>query len=235
MFTIGIVDDEAHARAELVAHLRRLTAESGEQLSIREFATGRDLVAANRGDIDVLILDVEMPDMDGFETARRLRESDQQLPIIFATNAAQLAVYGYEVDALSYLVKPVGFYPLSRELQRALARLRSRAEADLTLTVGNRVFRLSYRDIVYAESERHRITIHTFETTVQFTGTLRALEEELPVSDFHRINSCFIVNMRHVRGVGPDGSDMATGESLRISRARRAGFLNALADYVGQR
>ncbi len=74
--------------------------------------------AATAPRFDIIFLDVEMENLDGFTTARIIRETDPQVMLIFVTNMGQFAIKGYEVDALSYLLKPVPYFAFSQELKR---------------------------------------------------------------------------------------------------------------------
>lgn len=106
MFQIGIVDDDDRSIEVVLRHLRRHQDEHGTEFTVRPFRDGRDLVGGYRSDLDVLFLDVEMPTVGGFEVAHRIREVDVRVVIVFVTRMGQLTIRGYEVGALSYLVKP---------------------------------------------------------------------------------------------------------------------------------
>ncbi len=235
MIRIGIVEDDAAARNALLDHLARYGEENALQFDLRTFADGEDAVAHYRPEYDILFLDVEMPRMDGFETAHRIREVDTDVIIIFVTNMGQYAIKGYEVDALSYLLKPVPYFAFAQELTRSLARLNKRESRGVVLSINNQVVRLDPAEIVYIESVKHRITIHAFDRQYTFSGTLKALEEDLGDHGFFRSNNCYLVNLQHVKRVDQSTSVMADGSQLVVSRPRKKAFLDALADHVGGR
>ncbi|WP_062519863.1 LytR/AlgR family response regulator transcription factor [Demequina silvatica] len=236
MIRIGIVEDDATYRDTLMQHLARYAEENALELDIRDFPDGRAAVQGYRPQYDILFLDVEMPGMDGFEAAHRIREVDSDVIIIFVTNMGQFAIRGYEVDALSYLLKPVPYFAFAQELTRSLARLRKRETRSVMITVNNAVVRLDPADIVYVESVKHRITVHGLDREYTFSGTLKALEDELADQGFFRSNNCYLVNLRHVRKVDQGMSVMVGGEALQVSRPRKKAFLEALAAHMdGQR
>lgn len=230
---IGIVEDDPTARDALVGHLRRYSAERRLEFDIRTFSDGSQIIDAYRPEYDILLLDIEMPEVGGLDAAHHIRETDPDVIIVFVTNMAQYAIKGYEVDALSFLLKPVPYFSLEHELDRSLSRLRERDDESLVVNVGGSLTRINLVDIVYLESIRHRIIVHTRTEELSFTGTLKALEAELEGKGFYRSNNPYLVNLRHVRSVQPTSCTLTGGIELQVSRPRKRGFMDALADHMG--
>src|SRR6478609_3914364 len=205
---IGIVEDDAASAALLVDHLARYERDHGEQFQVTRFSDGAHVVAGYRPVFDILLLDVEMPELDGFSAAERIRQVDRDVVIVFITNMTQYAIKGYEVDALSYVLKPVPYFAFSQEIKRSIARLRRRSADYLLLTVDGRY---------------------------SVVGPLKSLEAELEGKSFFRSNSGYLVNLRHVLGVQGSSALMVGGHDLLISRPRKKAFLAALTDYLGAR
>lgn len=235
MIRVGVVEDDERYRHELLTHLARYSEEHGVEMQTVQFTDGEDLVATYRPDYDLLFLDIEMPRLDGLEAARRIRQVDPHAVIIFVTNMAQYAVKGYEVAALSYLIKPVSYFALAHEVTRSIEKLYRARDEPVVINVGGRLARLDVSDIVYVESIKHRITIHTLSGEYAFSGTLKAVELELAERGFFRSNNCYLVNLRHVTQVEQSACTMVNGDSLQVSRPRKRAFLDALTDYVGGR
>jgi DNA-binding LytR/AlgR family response regulator len=232
---VGIVEDKRENRIDLLNHLARYSEEHGVEFHTTEFEDGADVVADYRPQFDILFLDVQMERMDGVEAAHRIRETDPHVIIIFVTNMAQYAIRGYEVDALSYLVKPLPYFAFAQELTRSLDRLHRSTTDEVMINVGGRMAKLDTADIVYVESIKHRITIHTLGGEYVFSGTLKAVEQSLEGKDFFRSNNCYLVNLRHVTSVEQSSCTMVGGHELQVSRPRKRAFLDALTDYVGGR
>ncbi|MFV0254431.1 MAG: LytR/AlgR family response regulator transcription factor [Beutenbergiaceae bacterium] len=235
MIRIGIAEDDRASAKVLLSYLSRYQDEHDVTLAVHAFGDGSDLLDNYRSDYDILFLDVEMPQMDGFEVAHRVRAFDTEVVIIFITHLGQLAVKGYEVDALSYLVKPVTYFSFEQELDRSLARLRQRDRRSVAFSVDRSFVRLDPAEIIYVESDRHRITVHAIDRRYTFSGTLKAMEEDLDGLGFVRSNNCYLVNLRHVKRIDQSTSIMSNGDQLRISRPRKRDVLEALADHVGGR
>ena len=224
---IGVVEDDPAACQIILDYLNRYQREQGEEFVVSAFNDGATLVDHYTPIYDILLLDIEMKQMDGMTAARRIRERDNDVVIVFITAAPQYAISGYEVQALSYLLKPVPWFAFSQELKRSIDTVHRRSDNSMLVETG------SMTDIVYIESIRHTIIIHTLGGKLSITGTLKELESRLADHDFFRSNSCYLVNLRYVTAVEDQDCVMSNGERLRISRPRKKAFLTALADYMG--
>ena len=182
---------------------------------------------------DILLLDIEMKEMDGMAAARRIRERDDNVVIIFITAAPQYAISGYEVRALSYLLKPLPWFAFSQELKKSIDMVRRNGDDSMLIETGKGQMRMNLTDILYLESIRHTIVIHTLDGKYSINGTLKDMEAKLADRHFFRSNSCYLVNLKHVTGVADQDCIMSDDERLRVSRPRKKAFLAALADYMG--
>lgn len=144
MIRIALVEDEAEVRAQLQGYVQRHTRQYGTEFAVTEFADGMELLDDYRPVYDILFLDVEMKHLDGMETARRVRELDKDVIIVFITNMAQYAIGGYAVGALDYVLKPVPYFAFSQQLRKAEEQLRRRARHYLALPVEGGMRRLGY-------------------------------------------------------------------------------------------
>ena len=114
MTRIAIVEDEAAVREQLAGYVQRYTRQYGTPFEVTEFADGMEILEDYRPQFDIIFLDVEMKHLDGMETARRIRERDGGVLIVFITNMAQYAIRGYAVGALDYVLKPVPYFAFLR-------------------------------------------------------------------------------------------------------------------------
>ena len=232
MIRIALVEDEAEARAQLQGYVQRHTRQYGTEFAVTEFADGMELLDDYRPVYDILFLDVEMKHLDGMETARRVRELDKDVIIVFITNMAQYAIRGYSVGALDYVLKPVPYFAFSQQLLKAVARLEKRAKHYLTVPVEGGLRRLDTASIYYLESEGHRVHFYTDEGDFSAPGALKAFEEKLADCPFARCNSGYLVNLAQVQAVQQNTVQVGPCE-LQVSRPKRKAFLAALTDYIG--
>ena len=232
MIRIAMVEDEAAVREQLQGYIQRYTRQYGTEFAVTEFSDGVEILDEYRPVYDIVLLDVEMKHLDGMETARRIRELDRDVVLLFITNMAQYAIKGYAVGALDYVLKPVPYFAFSQQLQKAEEKLRRRARHYLAVPVEGGLRRLDTAQIYYMESEGHRVHFYTEEGEFSAPGALKTFEEKLADLPFARCNSGYLVNLAQVKSVQQGLAQVGPYE-LQVSRPKRKSFLAALADYIG--
>lgn len=227
----AVVEDDEHSRSRIVSCLRRFGQEHGVAVQVTEFADGEALLQGFRPEFDVLFLDIEMPRLDGMSAARQIRERDEQVTIIFITNMAQYAIHGYEVGALDFLLKPLSYDALEMRLIKLLKLVQARQESGILLSLGSDLRRLRVSELLYVELVGHDLVYHLRDESISLRGSMREAEEQLRGKPFFKCNSCYLVNLDHVRAVS-DGMAVVGGDRLQISRARKKAFMEALAAHL---
>lgn len=232
MFKIAIVEDNSTAAEKLRGFLERYAQDNGEKFDIAIFGDALTFLDQYKRVYDMVFMDIELPFIDGMEAARRLREVDQQVSLIFVTNMAHFAVKGYEVDALDYLVKPIHYGDFQLKLRRATIRLKDAQEAIL-VTRQSGIQRIRLQEILYVEVRSHSLYFHTENGEIKGSGTLLETEEKLRDKGFLRCNKCYLVNQRHIVAVQGYTLIVTGGEELQISRPRKKTFMSDLAETMG--
>ena len=232
MARIAVVEDNDAVRQELCGFITQYAVESGRRLDVTAFSDGAQIVEPYTGGYDIIFLDIEMPTLGGMPAAERIRQADPDVVLVFVTNMAQYAIRGYEVDALDFVLKPVNYYQFSTKLDRALRRIQRRRGGQIALQTGGGVQLLDTDDILYLETRDRLLHYHTAAGLWSVRGSLQKAEKDLAAYHFARCNQCYLVNLRHVKGVQDDFVQVG-GERLEISRRQRAAFLAAVAAYVG--
>lgn len=233
MIRIGIVEDDAVSRKLILDYLARYQTAHSESFETSVFDDGAQILRGYRPRFDIILLDIQMEDVDGMTAAKRIRQVDDQVVLVFITSSPQFAIKGYEVDATSYLLKPLPWFAFEQELSRSIVLARKRVGSSVLLQSGGEVIRLALGDIVYIESVKHRLEIHTTTASHSISGALKDMEARLEGQDFFRSNSCYLVNLAHVQGVRDQSCIMTGGVELRISRPRKKPFMTALTAFAG--
>ena len=232
MIRIAIVEDDIESAQLLEGYIERYQAESQEIFRISIFTNGVNFLDECKTEYDIVFMDIEMPHLNGMETAKKLREFDENIGIIFVTNMAQYAANGYEVNAIDFIIKPVGYFNFTLKLQRAIQYRAKMRKEEIVIKTESGFKRIPASDIYYIEVSDHILTYYTSQGIVCERGTMRSREEQLRAYDFVRCNSCYLVNIMHITEVSAQNI-IVRGKELNISRTRKKEFMNMLTNSWG--
>ena len=235
-----IADDEALARK----FIRRMLKDDHDVEIVGECSNGKEAVAMIRKhNPDVVFLDVQMPEMDGFAVLESV--GIERLPeIIFATAYEQYAIRAFELHALDYLLKPFDQARFKDAIKHAKARFRSERQNEgrmqinallesiknkpqyldrLVIKAGGRITFLSTDEINWIEADDKYVHLHTGKTSPMVRQTLSAMETQLDPRKFRRIHRSAIVNVERIKELQPLFSGehsilLEDGTKLTLSR-----------------
>ncbi len=233
---ILIADDEAPARARL-RDLLDDCRESFPLAIVDEAKNGREaLEVLNREKVDIVLLDIRMPEMDGMEAARHIAGMAQPPAIIFTTAFDSYAIKAFEVNAIDYLLKPIRLErllaalgktraapPVSREALDAAA---NQPRRHLSVHERGKIHLVPLTDVLYLRAELKYVTVRTAEREFLVEESLTTLEEEFE-AEFIRIHRNCLVARQAIAGFERNAEESesgwavvikATGEKLPVSR-----------------
>ena len=231
MLRIGICDDLADARLVLRSALERILESRKVQGQFFEFSSGETLLSwydHHAGELDLMFLDMELHELDGMETARRLRAADAGLQLVFVTGYADHVFDGYSVGALGYLMKPPKKEQLEAVLDRAQAALVRDLDRAYLCHSGDIYYRVPISKILYFTSNRRQVQCVTEGRTYTFYGKLDAVAEEIG-DGFTRVHQRYLVRVGAVDQMETGEVVLCNGERLPVSRSCQRSALLALA------
>lgn len=232
MYHIAIVEDERTFSEQLQEFLKEYQEEKNINFKISVFKDGAEILEEYKQIYDIILLDIEMPEINGMETARRIRKTDAEVVLMFITNMASYAIHGYEVGALDFIMKPLTYYTFSVKLTRALRRVKKKEQKEILLTLPDGAKKIEIQQLYYVEVQNRILHYHTDTGVYRIRGTMQSVEQRLAPYPFVKCNHWYIVNLMHVSEVR--GNIVVVGGSkLEISRRNKTPFLKALTEYVG--
>ena len=231
MKTIVVCDDVEIERLLLKEILCQYFEEINEEVSIVEYDSGETLIAdVEEGYVamDLLFLDIYMKKLNGMETARKLRQIQCKVPIIFLTASPDYAIESYEVQASGYLLKSFSEEKLMKLLNRIL-----KTDMKRRVAIKNR---RQYRypctdDIMYIDSDKHNVTLHLSDGSEIITvDKLGEIEKRINEKRFLRYHQSYLVNMDYIKDV-EDDFIMEDGTLVPIRVRGRKEILDTYYDY----
>jgi two-component system LytT family response regulator len=226
---VVVADDEAMARKRLV----RLLTDMPDVEIAAQCADAREVLATVReGGVDVLLLDIQMPELSGIDAIRSLPA--ERPVVVFCTAHAAHAVSAFEVGAIDYLLKPIETTRLRQALDRVRARLPRLAPAPpgdqtavdrLPLPTRQGIVLVNPRDVTHAHLADELVTVYAAGQSYLSALSLNELESRLPSDTFVRVHRRAILNLTHVAKLVPNevgGFVAETTDGLTVEVSRQA-------------
>lgn len=225
---IAICDDEKKDLDELTILLHEYGIKETELFS---FTNSSDLLlSTQRKAYDIVILDIEMPSPNGYETALKLLDNTPKPLIIFLTNSMDYTLRGYGV-AFRYLTKPIA----KNKLHPALDAVIREVKANRFMFSADGVSRVLYMDqIYYLEIFNHYVVLHTIDNEFTFRATLKDVLAQLPLGYFGLPHQSYIVNFAHVKTATQKEIRLTNGICIPISRRKQKDFEKQFYLFLGR-
>ena len=231
MIHIVICDDEKQMSYHIRSMVSDFFRKKNREISLRTFLSGEELLNYD-GQIDILFLDIQMKDIDGMETARRLREDRFQGFLIFITVLKEMVFRSFEVQAYDYLVKPVEEKQFERTMERLLASMHSAGEDSLLVQKGYEGRIIRKDEIVFCEIIDRKIYLNLVSGEVlDYYERIENLETKLG-GRFFRCHRSYLINLKHLKGYKNGTAYMDNGKEVPVSRLRSREFSGVVLQYM---
>jgi DNA-binding LytR/AlgR family response regulator len=182
-------------------------------------------------DVKIAFLDIFMPGITGIDVARKIRETDKEMVIVFTTTSVDHGLDGYSVGALQYLVKPVG-YPELEDILNKCVKLFADSLRSIEVLSDRLTVRVLLKNILYVEILKHTCLIHTLSETIKNYHSLDEIERQLDEGTFLRTHRSFIVNMRYINDVTENDFILTNGAAVPIRKNDKMTIKQAYRDYL---
>lgn len=233
IINIAVVEDEEPASEALIKNISEYESKNEKfKFKVTRFAAATEFLK-NPGGYDLIFMDIEMPEINGMEASRKIRETDDGVMIVFVTNMAQYALESYEVHAYDFILKPVEYDSFALKFARCLNNLSHKLEKkEIALVSGGNKRIVNVADITYVEVSNHNIIVHMTDGDFRMRGTMGSMENQLRGCHFVYCNACYLVNLKWVKELKGDFVVVHKSE-LRISHLKKPAFLSEFAKYIG--
>lgn len=202
MLQIGICDDDVAVRQEIYELTSKILFKYTE-MSFFYYKDGQEVIEAlERGtfQVELLLLDIHMPGQNGIDTADYIRKNKVDVDIIFVTASPEYVFEGYKYRAFAYCIKPVASSQLGDILIRYIKEKQNSSYC-MTVSVNGRDEKIFLNRVLFFESQKRRIIVHTLDENVVFYGKMNELEQILPKEQFFRCHQSYIVNQTWVDSI----------------------------------
>ena len=241
MIRVAVCDDNPQFASLLTQHLKRLAAyKIPPRVDCRftdPFTSASDVLEyMKENTVDVLFLDIDMPEMNGFTLAKRLCEIYPDTVIIFVSSYEEFVYSSFEYCPFRFLRKAHLTEELDITFQKVIEKCVINTETILFNTTEGEVV-LRIKDIMFFEGQKNYYSIHTSSgKEYKCRGTMDSIEAATKNYDFFRIHAAYVVNFEHIESINNDGFiTMKSYKRLSISKRRIASFKDAYMQFIRRR
>lgn len=213
---IAIIDDEIYWREKILNYVSEHYKDARIQIDVfsnaREYLSKKDMY-------DISLVDIEMPEIDGFETINSARCYNPEGIYIILTTHTEMSRKGYLVNAFRYLDK----ISLEDEIEEALTSANNLLKRNKKIrinVVGEGELQIVLKDILYIETIKHNILIHTKEGNIMCTDRMSYIEDTLAEGWFYRCHKSYIVNLDEVKTFKDSIAYMKNGDNVDIANKK---------------
>ena len=216
-YRVAIVDDNTSDAKFIQGILNNWADQRQANIQVEVFPSAEAFLFrfAEDKEWDILLLDIEMGAMDGVTMAKRVRQDNEAVQIVFITGYSDYIAEGYEVAALHYLMKPVNREKLLTVLDRAMEK-RKQEERCLNLEAYGEMVRIPFYEIRYLDVHQNYVTVHA-KADYTVKRTLGDFEKELD-NRFCRVGRAMVLNLKYIQRVTKTEVRLSDGTVLPLPR-----------------
>lgn len=239
-YRVAICDDEQSQTEVISNYLTRFSMKTDIEFKTERFSNGVELLKrydCERYPFDIIVLDMEMPGRSGLETAEEIRRlPDRNVAIFFITSYPEYMQDSFDVQAATYLIKPVSYEVFEQKLERIITYLGGLSTNITVVSKKCGEMILHLEDIVCIETNKQSgLTITTNNNSLDVKGAICDFERELADKYFVSIHRSCLANMRYIRKFNSDSLEFSTGKTVSVSRRRLYAVKDAFSKYMVMR
>lgn len=231
MIRVAIVEDSKETAQHLKSMIERYGKEYNRTFQFSMFSNGVEFISDYIPQYDLVLMDIDMPLLNGLETSKILRKLDGNVALVFVTNLEKYAINGYDVGAIGFIVKPLNYATLSVKMHRFMDMIKEEPEPYLVVSSKAGVLKVNLSDVYYITVDGRYVVLHTKTGEIDLHKSMKLLEKELSSYNFVRCDNSSMVNLKYVSMVNSQGA-VVNGTVVPCSRNGRKVLLDAFTMYL---
>ncbi|WP_312811996.1 LytTR family DNA-binding domain-containing protein [Sedimentibacter sp.] len=234
-YFIAVCDDEEFALSQISGAVKKEFEKSGMNVDITVFNEPKLLLELNRtSSFDVIFLDIDMPKLDGIETARIIKKQNPESLIIFVTGKDELVYKSFEVHPFGFIRKLKLKEEISSIVEDIIKEL-SRNDYMLNFKIEGIHYKLLIDEIAYIESKGNYIIINTTDgLTYKYKDSINKKEMELSEHGFVRTHEKYLVNLKYIFKINKSSVTVIQNYNIPVSRSRMNALKEGFLNYYGR-
>lgn len=229
MINIAICDDEIN----IINKTKKLIQDyDKEDIDIYVYESGEELINSDK-EFHIIFLDIDMKGLDGIETAKKLREYDKKVKIIYVTNYTDYTYSAFSVHAFGYLVKPLNKKELHNQLDEALSYTEEISK-NLEFITSDGVIRVDTNSIYYFEYEQRKVIMKTIDKNYVLKKKISEIGKDIQDYGFEMPHKSFVVNLYNIKTIKGYDVHMMDGSVIPLSQKKSSQFRDSLNRYLSK-
>lgn len=225
-----VIDDDALSRRvieEFIARTDFLEYKHSFQTAVEAI----NVINQEQDEIDLIFLDIEMPEMDGIDFLNTLKNLPQ---VIIVSSKEKYALEAFDYDVTDYLLKPVSYGRFYKAVLKAknIHESRNKTKVDeIFIKKNSALVRLKYEDILWVEALENYVILNAFSEKYTIHFTMKSIETQLPANQFKRVHRSYIVNIRKINRIEDNSVYIKYNEGFKgipIGKAYKDKFMNEI-------
>lgn len=229
-----ICDDEEIFLKKLSEKIKSYLVDRGVDVELKICNSGKELLTFSKKiKIDVIFLDIDMPEINGFQIAKNIRKLYPNCIIVFCSNHNELVYESFEYEPFWFLCKSDYERKLTPVLDKVLEKIKNYNQ-EFIVKFKDKITKVKYYKIFYVEVDKHRIQLHLEKEILEYRGNLADIEKQFIERGFVKINSGCIVNLEYIFRIQSNELILKNGEMLVISRSNKKNVKDIFFGYLGK-
>lgn len=223
-----VIDDDALSR-RVVEEFATRTDFLDLKHSFQNAVEAVNILDKQTEDIDLIFLDIEMPEMDGIDFLNTLKNLPQ---VIIISSKEKYAVDAFDYDVTDYLLKPITYGRFYKAVLKAknIFEARNKSEVDeIFIKKNSALVRLKYEDILWVEALENYVIVNSYDEKYTIHFTMKSIESQLPANQFKRVHRSYIVNVKKIEKIEDNSVYIRNSDGIKgipIGKAYKERFMN---------